>query len=484
MPSDITFASAATLARRVREGDLSPVEVVDAYLSRIEERNAVTNAYVTVAEERAREQAREAEAAVERGDDVGPLHGVPVAIKDLQDVAGLPTTHGAVPFADDVAEANAAFVDRLEEAGAIVLGKTNTPEFGYKSTTDNELFGPTGTPFDPDRVSGGSSGGSAAAVADGLTAFAQGSDGGGSIRIPSACCGVYGFKPSFGRVPDDARPDGFGHHTPFTFLGPMTRTVADAALAMDVMAGPSDRDPFSLPEDGTAWLDAVDRPVDDLTAAYSPGLDLFPIDPAVRETVEEAIDALAAAGVTVAEATPDHDLTFEELSETFQTMYTAGFAVLAERVAEETGFDYLGDDRDRASPGLPSMMEIGADLDAVTFARANEVRTRWYDAVQDLLADYDLLLTPTLAVTPPEIGDEQVPVVDGQEIDPYTGWLLTWPFNMCDNPGASVPAGLVDGLPVGLQVIGRRHADATVLAASAAYERQRPWQDTYPGVES
>lgn len=482
MTNDITFESAATLARRIREGDLSPVEVVDAYLARIEERNDVTNAYVTVAEDRAREQAREAERALEQGDDVGPLHGVPVAIKDLQDVAGLPTTQGAVPFADDVAEENAEFVDRLEAAGAVVFGKTNTPEYGYKSTTDNELFGPTGTPFDPAHVSGGSSGGSGAAVADGLAAFAQGSDGGGSIRIPASCCGLYGFKPSFGRIPDDARPDGFGHHTPFTFLGPMTRTVEDAALAMDVMAGPSDRDPFSLPDDGTAWLDAVERPVDDLSVAYSPGLDIFPIDPDVQETVETAAEALADAGAEVERADPDHDLSFEELSETFRTMYTAGFGVIAERVEEETGFDYLGADRDRASPGLPSMMELGQDMDAVTFVRSNEVRTRWYDAVQDLLAAYDLLLTPTLSVTPPEIGDEQVPEVDGQEIHPYTGWLLTWPFNMCDNPGASIPAGFVDGLPVGMQLVGRRAADDTVLAASAAYERQRPWQDEYPGL--
>ena len=484
MTSDITFASAATLARRIREGELSPVEVVEAYLSRIEARNEVTNAYVHVATDRARERAREAEAAVERGDDLGPLHGVPVAIKDLRNVEGMPTTRGAVPYEDDVAEANDVVVDRLLGAGAIILGKTNTPEHGYKSTTDNELFGPTGTPFDPAHVAGGSSGGSGAAVADGLAVFAQGSDAGGSIRIPSSCCGLYGFKPSFGRVPYDSRPDAFGHRTPFTFLGPMTRTVADAALAMDVMAGPDDSDPFSLPDDGAAWLDAVDREVDNLSAAYSPGLDLFPVDPAVQETVEAAADALAEAGVSVERTDLDHDLSFEELQEAFRTMYTTGFAVLAERVEADTGFDYLDADRDHASPGLPRMMELGGEIDATTFIRANEVRTRWYDAVQELLCDYDLLLTPTLSVTPPAISDEQVPEVDGQKIDPYTGWLLTWPFNMCDNPAASIPAGLVDGLPVGLQLVARRHADETLLAASAAYERQRPWQESYPGTNS
>jgi aspartyl-tRNA(Asn)/glutamyl-tRNA(Gln) amidotransferase subunit A len=437
-----------------------------------------------VVEDRARERAAELEAAIERGEEVGPLAGLPVGIKDLQDVAGIPTTSGAVPLADHVPEESAAFVDRLEAAGAVVVGKTNTPEYGYKSTTDNELFGPTATPFDTDHVSGGSSGGSAAAVADGLAAFAQGSDGGGSIRIPASCCGLYGYKPSFGRVPNDGRPDGFGQHTPFTFLGPMTRTVEDAALAMSVMAGPDAGDPFSLPEDGTDWLGAVDEPVDDLSVAYSPGLDIFPISPGVRETMDEAVDALADAGMDVERADPDHDLTFAELSETFSTMYTAGFAAIAERIEEETGFDYLGADRDRASPGLPAMMETGMELDAVTFVRANEVRTEWYDAVQSLLSSYDLLVSPVLSVTPPKIGEEAVHEVDGEEIDPYTGWLLTWPFNMCDNPGASIPAGFVDGLPVGMQLVGRRHEDDTVLAASAAYERQRPWQDRYPGRQA
>jgi len=478
--SAIPFTSAADLARRVREGDLSPVEVVDAYLDRIAARNDATNAYVTLLEDRARERARELEAAIERGEDVGPLAGLPVGIKDLEDVEGVVTSHGAVPFADDVAEENAEFVDRLEDAGAIILGKTNTPEFGYKSTTDNELFGPTATPFDLDHVSGGSSGGSGAAVADGLAAFAQGSDGGGSIRIPSSCCGIYGFKPSFGRIPNDSRPDGFGHHTPFTFLGPMTRTVEDAALAMEVMAGADDSDPFSLPDDGVDWLAAVDRPVDDLSVAYSPGLDMFPISPEVRKVMDEAVDALAAAGMTVERGAPDHGFSFEELNGTFRQMWTAAFAAIAERVGEERDFDYVDEDSDRASPGLPALMEAGFEQDAVTAVRANEPRTEWYDAVQDLLEEHDLLVTPTLSVTPPEIGDEQVPEVDGEEVNPYTGWLLTWPFNMCDNPGASIPAGFVDGLPVGMQLVGRRHEDDTVLAASAAYERQRPWQDAYP----
>ena len=498
MPSGLPFIPASELADRVGRGDVSPVEAVDAYLDRIASRNDHTNAYVTVVEERARERAREAEAAIDAGEPVGPLCGVPVAIKDLTDVAGVRTTYGSPFFSDHVPESNHAVVDRLEAAGAVVLGKTNTPEFGYKSTTVNPLFGATSTPFDPERTSGGSSGGSAAAVADGLAAFAQGSDGGGSIRIPAACCGVYGLKPSFGRIANEGRPDGFGHHTPFTYLGPITRTVEDAALALEVMAGPDPVDPFSLPERsgdgrgsgdadrdayGGGYRTAIERPVDTLRVAYSPDLSMYPIDPDVRDEVEATAGAIREAGATVdrvdfVEAT-GLSRSWEELDDAFATMWTASFAAMAERLEEERGVDYLGDDRGTASPGLPTLMEQGAAIDAASYVRVNEVRTEFYDALRSLLADYDALVTPTLSVVPPGKRGPGPETVDGEPIDRYTGWLLTWPFNMVPNPVASVPAGLVDGLPVGAQVVGRRFADDDVLAISAAVERVRPWHGHY-----
>jgi Asp-tRNA(Asn)/Glu-tRNA(Gln) amidotransferase A subunit family amidase len=413
--TDTIFAPAARLAREGRDGQRTAVDVLETYLDRIDAHNDDVIALVTVTAQSARERARDLQARLDAGTDIGSLAGLPVGIKDISDVAGVPTTHGAIPFEDHVPDESAGLVERLEAAGAIVVGQRNTPEFGFKAATDNELFDPPATPFDTHHVSGGSSGGSAAAVAHGLVALAQGSDDGGSIRIPGACRGCDGYEPSFGHVPDDSRPDGFGHHIPFVFTGPLTRTVEDAALSMDVMAG------------------------------------------------------------------PDHDLDVDELGENFETMYLTGFAAIADRVAEERGFEYLGAHPRWASPGLPGMMERGRDLDAVTFARADEVRPDWYDAVQALLTDHDLLVTPTLAVASPEICDEQVPEVDGQKIDPYTGWLLTWPFNRFDNPGASITAGLVEGLPVGMQIAGPQHADDDVIAASAAFERQRPWHDEYPG---
>jgi Asp-tRNA(Asn)/Glu-tRNA(Gln) amidotransferase A subunit family amidase len=479
MAADLPFLSASALADRIHDGQVSPVEATDAYLDRIAERNEYTNAFVTVVEGRARDRAREAARALEDG-AAGPLCGVPVAIKDLTDVAGVRTTYGSPFFADHVPESSHAIVDRLEAAGAVVLGKTNTPEFGYKSTTVNPVFGATSTPFDPERTSGGSSGGSAAAVADGLAAFAQGSDGGGSIRIPAACCGVYGLKPSFGRVAYEGRPDGFGHHTPFTYLGPLTRTVEDAGLALDVMAGPDPADPLALPEGDTDYRAATHRPVDDCRVAYSPDLSMYPIDPAVRDEIDATADALDEAGASVERIdftdTTGLSRSWDELDDAFASMWQVAFAAMAERFDEELGIDYLGADRETASPGLPTLMEAGATIDAATYVRVNEVRTEFYDALTALLADYDALLTPTLSVVPPGTHGPGPDTVDGEPIDPYTGWLLTWPFNMVPNPVASVPAGVVDGLPVGAQVVGRRFADDAVLAISAAIERVRPWQ--------
>ncbi|HKJ60042.1 MAG TPA: amidase [Halobacteriales archaeon] len=483
MSDDLPFLPAAELADRIRRRELSPVEATEAYLDRIEARNDHTNAYVTVVEERAMAQAREAEEALDAGRPAGPLCGVPVAIKDLQHVGGVRNTYGSPFFADFVPEESSPLVRRLEAAGAVVLGKTNTPEFGFKSTTDNPLFGATSTPFDPEHTSGGSSGGSAAAVADGLAAFAQGSDGGGSIRIPAACCGIYGHKPSFGLVPKADRPDGFGHHTPFTFLGPLTRTVEDAALALSVMAGPDPSDPHSLPAVEGDYRAATTRPVDDLRVAYSPDLSMYPIDPGVRDAIDATADAIDEAGATVeridfAEES-GLERSWQELDDAFGAMWMASFAAMAERLEEERGIDYLGEDRDEATPGLPMLMEMGEEIDAKSYLRVNEIRTEFYDALRSVLADYDALVTPTLSVTPPGKHGPGPEEVDGHPIDRYTGWLLTWLFNMTPNPVASVPAGLVDGLPVGMQVVGRRFADDTVFALGAAVERVRPWRDTY-----
>ena len=483
--TNLCFTSATDLARRIDRGDVSPLEAVDAYLERIERRNDDLCAYSTVIGERARSAARAAERAIERGEETGPLHGVPIAIKDLFAFkAGVRHTYGSTVFDDFVPDRTAPVVERLEEAGAIVLGKTNTPEFGNRPTTDNELVGTTRTPFDTDRTAGGSSGGSAAAVADGLAAAAQGSDAGGSVRIPAACCGVYGFKPTFGRVPNGNPSNAFAEHTPFVQHGPLTRTVEDTALLLDVMTGPHPADPFTHPTLDSSYLERVGRPIDDLDIAYSPTLGLFTIDSRVRETVDDAVDALSAAGATVDEVAIDFDADPDEIRSAWKTLFQVLLADIVRGIDESHGVDVLADHESEIDSLAVSIVEAGRDRSVMEYKRADAVRTDVYSGVRDVFETYDLLVTPTLAVPPFEADRLGPSAVDGTEIDPFIDWILSWIFNMTDHPAASIPAGFVDGsLPVGMQLVGDRFADGDVLAASAAFERQRPWHDAYPGQD-
>ena len=485
MSEELCFAPATELASRIRRRDLSPVEVTDAFLDRIRARNDRINAYVTVIESDARGRAREAERAVGSGRPLGPLHGVPVAIKDLFDFkAGVRNTFGSRPMADFVPDVSATYVERLEAAGAIVLGKTNTPEFGHKGATDNLLFGPTSTPFDPAKNAGGSSGGSAAAVADGLCAVAQGTDGGGSIRIPASFCGVYGFKASFGRVASASRPNAFSSHTPFIHAGPLARTVEDAALTLAVMSGPHPRDPLSLPDDGADFVAATRRPIEDLRIAYSPDFGAFPVDPRVRSVVGDAVRRFEGAGASVEEVGLDLKHSHRELCELWmREIGLLNAQVLAS--LKEDGTDLLGEHRGDLTPQFVDLVESAQRVSALDHKLDDVIRTRVFDAIQDVFDRHDLLITPTLAVPAFDNADDGNTVgpstVEDEAVDPLLGWCLTYPVNFTGHPAASIPAGLTDdGLPVGMQIVGRRFADTTVLAASAAFERVKPWRDTYP----
>ena len=484
MSQEICFIPAVELAARIRARELSPVEVVEAYLERIAERNGDLNAYVLLLEERARDEARAAEQALMSGGDVGPLHGVPVAIKDLFDeLEGVRNTYGSRVFAEYVPETTQPYIARLQDAGAILLGKTNTPEFGHKGVTDNLLFGATSTPYAPGFNAGGSSGGSAAAVADGLCALAQGSDAGGSIRIPASCCGVVGYKASHGRVPGVYRPDGF-LSTPFIHAGPLTRTVTDAALMLSVMAGPHPRDPFCLPDDGLDPLAAVERPVDGLRIAYSADLGSFPVDPAVRAVVDDAVTAFADAGCTVDPVAIDLGAGQSQLCAMWMDEMAVLYGAVAENLAA-VGVDLRGEHRASLTPQFAALLDRGAALDALAAKSLDVLRTTVLDAVQDVFDTYDLIVTPTLSTPPfPNADDGNTigpSVVDGVAVDPLLGWCLTYPFNYTGHPAVSLPAGTTsDGLPVGLQLVARRFDDATLLAASAAFERARPWADAYP----
>lgn len=484
MAENLSRLSAAEMALRIRQGSLSPTEVIDEHLRILDERNNRTNSVITVFEEDARRRAREAEHAINRGKVFGPLHGVPTLIKDLAATkAGTNHTRGSIPLQNVVSDDTSIFVERLENAGSIILGKTNLCEFGYKATTDNSLFGPTSTPFDLDRNAGGSSGGSAAAVADGIVPIAQGSDGGGSIRIPAAWCGVYGFKATYKRVAKTSRPNGFSI-TPYSHAGPITRTVEDAAIMLEVMAGPHKTDPLSLPDDNIDFVGAVFDDIDNFRIAYSPSFGIFPIDERVRLVVDDAVVALEEAGATVEEI----ELSFKQPQSELADLWLREMGVLLNArfdTLEQQGIDIIGDNRDEVDPELLKLVERASNISALDYLRDESRRTMVYDVIQRVFDSYDILATPTVAIPPVKNADNGNTLgpteVGGEEVDPLIGWCPTYLTNFTGHPSASVPAGLTNnGLPIGMQLIGDRFADDDVLAASAAFERLRPWHEQYP----
>jgi len=464
--ADLIWRSALEIRDLVRKKDVSPVEVTEAALARLETVDPVLNAFCLVAADAARAAAREAEIAVVKGEPLGALHGVPVSIKDVLATRGLTTTGGSRLFAAHVPEQDAIPVARLRAAGAVILGKTNTSEFGHKAVTENPLFGVTRNPWNPALTPGGSSGGAAAAVATGVGPLALGSDGGGSVRIPASFCGLYGFKPSWGRVPHAGGFPGWAH---VSHVGPLARTVRDAALALDVLAGGDDRDRRSLPREPGAYLEACDADVRGLHAAWTPDLGYAALDPRVRALCEDAAAEFEALGCHVEVVSPG----WENPEDCFGTLIAAQFhAAWSERLpAAEALLD----------PTLVKLIRRGAAITAPEYIRAVERIDAYWSEVRAFLERFDLLLMPTVAVLPFAAGAPPPREVAGARVS-VLGWMpFTYPFNLTGQPAASVPAGATDeGLPVGLQIVGRRHADGTVLAASAAFEAAHPWSDRRP----
>jgi amidase len=483
LSDELAFMSATELALRIRRRDLSPVEVVDAFIARIEARNPSLNALVYFGFDDARERARAAEQALMSGAALGPLHGVPSAIKDLFDFKpGWKSTFGGVrALKDFVPDFYCAFAERIEKAGAILLGKTNSPVMGFRGTCDNYLFGPSRNPFDTAKNTGGSSGGSAAAVGDGLLPLAEGTDGGGSIRIPASWCGVYGYKASFGRLPFFAGPNVFGGTSPFLFEGPLTRTVEDAALALTALSGYDPRDPFSLDEQ-VDFTTATRGSIQGWRIAYSPNFDVFPVDRRVAAVVARAVQAFEEAGARVEEVKVGIKRPQRELSDLWCRLIMP-LNVQTFETFKKNVLDLLKDHRDDFPPQYLSWVEACYRMSALDFFNDQETRSEVYGAIQTVLNDYNLLITPTLACLPVDNADDGNTMgpgeVEGEEVDRLIGWCLTYLINFSGHPAASIPAGMADGLPVGMQIVGRRYADADVLAASAAFERLRPWNQTY-----
>jgi len=467
---EICYMSAVEMAEAIKSRKLSPVEVMDAFLSRIERLNPKINAYCTLLAESARTQATEAEKIVMKGEELGPLHGVPFSIKDLTFTKGIRTTFGSRIYENFIPDKDAIVVERLRAAGAIMLGKTNTPEFGFMGVTDNLIFGPTHNPWNLQRHAGGSSGGAAAAVAAGMGPLAQGSDGGGSIRIPSSFCGVFGIKPSFGRVP---RGPGFLDWMTLSHFGPITRTVRDAALAMEVMAGRDDRDRHSLPGTNLRYLSYLEGDLKGLRVAWSPDLGYAVVDPQVLAANSAAVSIFETLGCKVDAATPD----VENPGRTFAFTWAVKFA--------SSYSDKLDEWRDQMNPTLVDIIERGKDRTALEYARSALEREEYCDKMLAFFEDYDLLLTPSTAVPAFDIDKFEVTEIGGIKGSPTLEWTpFTYPFNLTGQPAASVPCGWTDdGLPVGLQIVGRRFEDLTVLRAAAAFEQASPWADRRPPLD-
>jgi aspartyl-tRNA(Asn)/glutamyl-tRNA(Gln) amidotransferase subunit A len=467
--SELCYLPATELAVAIRSKRVSPVEVVDAVLARIERLNPRLNAYCTVTAAAARAAAKEAEAAVMRGETLGPLHGIPVSIKDLVLTKGVRTTHGSKLYEQFIPEDDAPVVERLKAAGAIILGKTNTPEFGHKAITDNLVFGPSRNPWSLEHTPGGSSGGAAAAVAAGLGPLAVGTDAGGSIRIPSSCCGIFGLKPTLGLV---AMAPTFGGLETLSHTGPMTRTVRDAALMLNAIVGADPRDQSSLPGVRVDYLAGLEEGIQGLQVAWSPDWGYAAVDPQVRQLTQAAAQRFADLGCHVEEAHPG----FADPADTYQILSTASRAA---RIA-----DRWPAERDRLDPSLVVQVEAGMRWSAVEFVRAANVRRTLNEAFVRFFGRYDLLLTPTVAAPPPPVGVEFHQEIAGRKVT-RLGWLaFTFPLNLVGYPAATVPCGWTrEGLPVGLQIAAPRLADALVLRAAAAFEALAPWAHKRPPLD-
>ena len=467
-PIDLAYTPATKLIPLIRSKKLSPIELTRAVLERIERLNPKLNAFCLVTAEAAMKAAREAEQAVMKKKKLGPIHGIPFSIKDLSFTKGVRTMSGSHIFASRVPDHDAPYVRRLKEAGGILIGKTTTPEFGWKALSGCPLTGDTHNPWNLAMNTGGSSSGAGAAAAAGLGALHHGSDGAGSIRVPSSFCGIFGHKPSFGRVPQ--WPVSNNDYT--THNGPMTRTVGDAALMLSIMAGPDDWDRTSLDAAPEDYIGKLHRGVKGLRVAWSPDLGGLPVDPEVAAIVKRAVGGFKDAGAKVEEV----ETHFADTHDMIRMMWPAHYA--------GSWSQYLPEWRDKMDPGFVACIEDGLRVSLPDYIEMRGKKMVHWDSVRPLFEKYDLLLTPSVSVAAFPLGrlnPEHWP----QHAWDWLGWAsFSYPFNFTGQPACSLPAGFTKaGLPVGLQVVGRRCADLTVLQAAAAFEKARPWQPKRPALD-
>ena len=470
-PSELCFLTAVELQGLVRRREVSVAEVVEAHLDRIAEVNPPLNAIVTLVDERAREVAQRQDAMLARGQDPGPLTGLPIAHKDLFSTEGIRTTRGSPVFADDVPDRNALIVERSQNAGAITLGKTNTPEFGAGSHTFNPVFGVTRNPYGLDRTCGGSSGGAAVALAARMLPIADGSDLGGSLRNPAAFCNVVGLRTAPGRVPS------WPNNDPWATLGvegPMARTVDDVALLLSALAGPDDRCALSIAEPGARFYPLPERDFEGVRLGWSPDLGGLPVERPIRDVLSNAVATFDTLGARVDETFPD----LSGADEVFRVMRSLRFAAAFGALIENH--------RDKVKRTIIGNAEAGLALSAADVSRASAKRGELYHRVREFMRSCEFLLCPVTQVLPFPSDWEYPTEIEGVEMHTYIDWMQSCSrISVLGLPAISVPAGFTeDGLPVGLQIVGRRNDELGVLQLARAFERATGHWRRVPGATS
>ncbi len=476
---ELAFKPASQLRELIINKQVSPVDIIKDSLKRLEELNPTLNAFLTVTPEIAIEEARKAEKAIMSKQNLGLLHGLPIAIKDHISTAGIRTTSGSLIFKNNIPNKDDLIVQRLKSAGSISLGKTNLPEFGMIAATENYLGNDCVNPWDITRISGGSSGGAAASVAAGITPFSQGSDGGGSIRIPASLCGNFGIKPTTGRIPTTTK--GVIRTLPqFTFsaISPVSRTVKDSALFLQSVSGPSLDDPNCIMTQPPNLLDNLEKGIHGYKIAWSPNLGSALVDKEVAESTEIAAKSFQSFGANV-DLFP-FSINNESLFRCFSTiMYTMMYQGMG-NTWEKHGA--------KMKPWLQTRFEYGSNVTGKDFLLAMEEMGKWKHTIDSVFENYDLLLTPTISVPafqcgkwPTEINSSKI---DEFSVSQNAGFYhFAYPFNMSGNPAASIPCGFSsEGLPIGLQIIGKRGDELSVLKASTEYEKSHPWAKFIPPI--
>ncbi|MHA2051599.1 MAG: amidase [Promethearchaeota archaeon] len=471
---DICFMSACEMAEKIKTQELPSLEITNTLIERIEQINPIVNAYCTTTFDLAREMARKADESVKKREKLGLLNGIPTSIKDLMDTKGIVTTHGSKLYENFVPEQNDIAVQRLIDSGCVILGKTNTPEFGHIALTNNKIFGETKNPWNIETNSGGSSGGAASSVASGLGPLALGSDGGGSIRVPSSCCGVYGLKPTYGRIPSYPR---IGiNFLSMDHYGPIVLYVKDAALMLNVMKGYHPADNNSLPDDNIDYLEIINDKPKKLRIGYSTSLGFGKIlDDEVKVNILNKVQLFERFDWEVEEA----NIKIRNPESAFKTLVSVGYA-----------YDFQKDFKNRVedlSPDLIASIKLGLDNSSMNIGKATEKRKQLYEIMHQYFMEYDILVTPTLPCTafkPEWLETGTIFPTIGKKALSIISWMtFTYPFNLTGLPAASIPSGWNNsGLPIGMQIVGKRFDEKTVLQVSKALEEIAPWQNKRPEI--